>query len=178
MLESLVERHIARHGGDPEKSLSSLDLVVPSRSTLESLDDPDILESLSKLRADACADEPGPIPSGRARGATSDAETGGRFRIISLHDEGGLGCVFLARDGEVNRDVALKQMKEEIAADPQLRARFVFEAEITGNLEHPGIVPVYGKGEYSDGRPVLRDAVYPRRQRSKSRWIDFTKTRL
>ena len=44
-------------------------------------------------------------------------------------------------------------MKEDIAADPQLRARFVFEAEITGNLGHPGIVPVYGKGEYSDGRP-------------------------
>ena len=44
-------------------------------------------------------------------------------------------------------------MKDDIAADPQLRARFVFEAEITGNLEHPGIVPVYGKGESTDGRP-------------------------
>ena len=81
-------------------------------------------------------------------------ETGGRFRILKLHDEGGLGSIFLARDGEVNREVALKQMKkDDIAADPQLRARFVFEAEITGNLEHPGIVPVYGKGESTDGRP-------------------------
>src|SRR5277367_6479324 len=48
VLESLVERHIARHGGDPEKSLSSIELIVPSRSTLESLDDPDIRQSLSK----------------------------------------------------------------------------------------------------------------------------------
>ena len=46
-----------------------------------------------------------------------------------------------------------KRMKEEIAFEPQSRARFIFEAEITGNLEHPGIVPVYGKGEYADGRP-------------------------
>ena len=86
---------------------------------------------------------------GRATGTDAD----GRFQIVSLHDEGGLGCVFLARDVEVNREVALKQLKEEIAADDQSRARFVFEAEITGNLEHPGIVPVYGKGEYADGRP-------------------------
>ena len=47
VLESLVERHIARHGGDPEKSLSSVELIVPSRSTLESLDDPDIQQSVS-----------------------------------------------------------------------------------------------------------------------------------
>ena len=48
-------------------------------------------------------------------GAT-DRESGGRFRIIRLHDEGGLGSVFLAHDGEVNREVALKQLKEEIAS--------------------------------------------------------------
>ena len=51
VLESLVERHIARHGGDPERSLSSLELIVPSRSTLESLEDPDIRQSLGKLGA-------------------------------------------------------------------------------------------------------------------------------
>ena len=69
---------------------------------------------------------------------------------------------------EVNREVALKQLKEEIASDRQSRARFVFEAEITGNLEHPGIVPVYGKGEYC-GRPALLcHAVHSRRQ-SQSR---------
>jgi hypothetical protein len=39
------------------------------------------------------------------------------------------------------------------ADDPYSRARFVLEAEITGNLEHPGIVPVYGLGSDGDGRP-------------------------
>jgi eukaryotic-like serine/threonine-protein kinase len=152
-LENLIERHIARHGGDAEKSLSSLELIVPSRSTFESLDDPDISLSLSKLamtktRFDDAADS----ERTDSRGDTGEG-TDGRFRIIRLHDEGGLGSVYLARDGEVNRDVALKRMKEDIAGDPQLKARFVFEAEITGNLEHPGIVPVYGKGQYADGRP-------------------------
>ena len=42
--------------------------------------------------------------------------------------------------------------------------RFLLEAEITGGLEHPGIVPVYGLGTYADGRPLLRHAVHPGRQ--------------
>jgi eukaryotic-like serine/threonine-protein kinase len=149
-LEILVERHIAHHGGDPEKSLSAVDVVGSARATLESLCDPDIHESLSKLGSTHEDVAERNDPDGTISWRTAAGEPGGRFRILHLHDQGGLGNVFKARDCEVNRDVALK---EEIATDPQSRARFVFEAEITGNLEHPGIVPLYGKGEYSDGRP-------------------------
>jgi hypothetical protein len=39
------------------------------------------------------------------------------------------------------------------ADDPISRQRFLLEAEVTGGLEHPGIVPVYGLGTYGDGRP-------------------------
>ncbi len=80
-------------------------------------------------------------------------DSNGRFRLLRLHDRGGLGEVFVALDRELNREVALKQMQERHADDPQLRARFVVEAEVTGGLEHPGIVPVYGMGTYPDGRP-------------------------
>ena len=59
----------------------------------------------------------------------------------------------MALDGELNREVALKQILEKHADDPISRARFLLEAEVTGGLEHPGIVPVYGLGAYSDGRP-------------------------
>ncbi len=69
------------------------------------------------------------------------------------HKEGGLGAVFIAHDTEVNRRVALKEIKRKQVDDPASRARFVFEASVTGRLEHPGIVPVYGLGTYSDGRP-------------------------
>jgi serine/threonine protein kinase/tetratricopeptide (TPR) repeat protein len=64
-----------------------------------------------------------------------------------------LGAVFVAMDAEVNREVALKQILDRHADDPTSRSRFLLEAEITGGLEHPGIVPVYGLGIYSDGRP-------------------------
>jgi serine/threonine-protein kinase len=49
--------------------------------------------------------------------------------------------------------VALKQILDRHADDPSSRARFVLEAEVTGSLEHPGIVPVYGLGHSPDGRP-------------------------
>ncbi|MFO0952091.1 MAG: protein kinase [Isosphaeraceae bacterium] len=53
----------------------------------------------------------------------------------------------------MQREVALKQIREEQADDPVNRQKFLLEAEITGGLEHPGIVPVYGLGVYGDGRP-------------------------
>ena len=54
---------------------------------------------------------------------------------------------------ELNREVALKEIRPLFADEPRHRSRFVFEAEITGGLEHPGIVPVYGLGHTPDGRP-------------------------
>lgn len=80
-------------------------------------------------------------------------ESGSRFRIVRFLDEGGLGNVWIARDLELHREVALKDIKPECADDVDVRNRFVTEAEITGKLEHPGIVPVYGLGRSDDGRP-------------------------
>ena len=54
---------------------------------------------------------------------------------------------------ELHREVALKQILDHHADDPTSRQRFLMEAEITGGLEHPGIVPVYGLGAYAGGRP-------------------------
>src|SRR5204863_4117975 len=81
---------------------------------------------------------------------TSDGQ---RFRVLRPHARGGLGAVFVALDSELNREVALKQILDHHADDPVSRQRFLIEAEITGGLEHPGIVPVYGLGTYGDGRP-------------------------
>jgi len=76
-----------------------------------------------------------------------------RFLIVRLIGRGGIGEVFVARDEELRRDVALKQIQGQHAADPRSRARFLREAEVTGGLEHPGIVPVHGLGTGPDGRP-------------------------
>ena len=78
---------------------------------------------------------------------------GQRFRVLRPHARGGLGAVFVALDAELHREVALKQIVDSHADDPVSRRRFLLEAEITGGLEHPGIVPVYGLGTYADGRP-------------------------
>ncbi len=75
------------------------------------------------------------------------------YRPLWLHATGGLGEIFGAIDTELHRQVALKQMQDGHAKNRSSRDRFVAEAEITGNLEHPGIVPVYGLGAGPGGRP-------------------------
>ncbi|MBI5759268.1 MAG: protein kinase, partial [Planctomycetales bacterium] len=87
----------------------------------------------------------GPVPQPRAAAQ--------RFRPLRAHAKGGLGQVWLAQDEELHRPVALKEILKFHADDVESRARFVMEAEITGGLEHPGIVPVYSLGAYQDGRP-------------------------
>src|SRR5687767_6202437 len=83
----------------------------------------------------------------------AESPLGERFRKLRPHARGGLGEVFVARDEQLSREVALKQMLPHYTKSAACRERFVREAEITGGLEHPGIVPVYGLGTCSDGRP-------------------------
>ena len=78
---------------------------------------------------------------------------GHRFQITQFHRAGGLGQVWIARDREISRNVALKEIKPEYADLPALRRRFMMEAEVTGKLEHPGVVAVYGSGQLHGGRP-------------------------
>ncbi len=80
-------------------------------------------------------------------------DVGSRYRPLWLHASGGLGDIFAAHDTELHRRVALKQMQPGHAENASSRDRFVAEAEITSNLEHPGIVPVYGRGAGADGLP-------------------------
>lgn len=89
-------------------------------------------------------------------GQPAQRETGappGAFQRIRLHARGGLGQVSVARDGSLNREVALKEIRPEFAGDELSRRRFLSEAEITGQLEHPGIVPVYSLQLDDDGNP-------------------------
>src|SRR5205823_5252544 len=75
------------------------------------------------------------------------------YRPLILHARGGLGEVFVALDEELQREVALKSIKPDRAEDPDCQRRFLLEAAITGRLEHPGVVPVYGLVRGEDGRP-------------------------
>jgi serine/threonine-protein kinase len=66
-----------------------------------------------------------------------------RYALTRLHAQGGIGRVWLARDDSLGREVALKELLPERSGDPKVWGRFLTEAKITGQLEHPGIVPVY-----------------------------------
>lgn len=76
-----------------------------------------------------------------------------RYRFLSEHARGGLGKVSRAFDEELKREVALKEIQERYGADRESQRRFVTEAEVTGQLEHPGVVPVYSLGRNEKGRP-------------------------
>ncbi|MDB2686890.1 serine/threonine-protein kinase [Mariniblastus sp.] len=78
-----------------------------------------------------------------------------RFKILRHLASGGLGHVSVADDEELEREVAVKEMRAEYAKDPDARRRFELEALITGGLEHPGVVPVYGFGKKVDGSPYI-----------------------
>lgn len=79
---------------------------------------------------------------------------GERFTRLRRHADGGLGRVYLARDEQLGRQVALKEILPQRADDPTVRYRFLKEAEITGQLAHPGIVPIYALEQDRAQRPV------------------------
>jgi serine/threonine-protein kinase len=154
VLAELVQEHLDQHGRDPERSLAVLAVGPAVREQLEHVPDLDLQASLLYLGL-ATTDEGGDQGESTAswddESSITDAE--GHFRIVRFHDRGGLGEVYVARDQQLHRIVALKRIKLDHATDHENKARFVVEAEITGRLEHPGIVPVYGLGTFDDGRP-------------------------
>jgi serine/threonine protein kinase len=75
-----------------------------------------------------------------------------RFTILDEIRVGGMGVVYLGWDHDCNRHVAIKKILPEFRSDPMVQARFHVEAELTADLEHPGIIPIYGRGLDSDGQ--------------------------
>lgn len=97
---------------------------------------------------------PGAAPAVRGDRPGPDGGADGRYEICRLHAQGGLGEVFLARDLELERQVAVKRIRTELTEHPEIQSRFLREAKLTGALEHPGIVPIYGLLRQADGRPL------------------------
>jgi tetratricopeptide (TPR) repeat protein/tRNA A-37 threonylcarbamoyl transferase component Bud32 len=150
LLEMLVDEHVKAHGGDPARSLQALSSIGPVAEDLGKFADPDIQASVGHLKTVVPADS----FATRAPDALGQPTSwNGRFRVVRPHASGGLGVVSVAMDDELDREVAFKEIKEQFADEDGKRARFVLEAEITGKLEHPGIIPIYGLGHDPTGRP-------------------------
>jgi serine/threonine protein kinase len=84
-------------------------------------------------------------PNGAQEASAVDYRPKGRDRytLTRLHARGGIGQVWVARDQDLGREVALKELLPGWADHEAFKGRFLEEAKITGQLEHPGVVPVY-----------------------------------
>jgi tetratricopeptide (TPR) repeat protein/tRNA A-37 threonylcarbamoyl transferase component Bud32 len=147
-LETLVQEHLQAHGNDAGRSLAAIDSIESVQEELRQLGDAEIgavLDRVHVLRDGH--DETLIMPPDTPVSASL------RFRILRPHAQGGLAQVSVAWDEELRREVAFKELLQRHADDPEYRSRLVLEAKVTASLEHPGIVPVYGFGQYADGRP-------------------------
>jgi eukaryotic-like serine/threonine-protein kinase len=133
-VERLLERKLAHRQGQVAESLAAA-AGEEVRRVLAALDDPEIQSTLARM----------PQAGGHVLLSTVafDDESRERYTLTRLHAQGGIGRVWLARDVDLGREVALKELRPERAENPEVWARFLQEARITGQLEHPGIVPVY-----------------------------------
>ena len=78
----------------------------------------------------------------------------GRYRLIEVIGEGGMGKVYKAHDTVIDRHVAVKVLSTELAAEPGFRERFRREAHTAARLTEPHIIPIHDTGEV-DGRLYL-----------------------
>jgi tetratricopeptide (TPR) repeat protein len=137
-IEKRMERVLKRHGGDVRASLGAV-AGAEARDAIRMADAPEVRKSLSGL----------PPAAGYVLLETMAPPTElqrARYTLSRLHAQGGLGKVWLARDHDLNREVALKEIQPEAAAHPETWRRFLKEAQVTGQLEHPNIIPVYELG--------------------------------
>ena len=151
LLDQLVNEHVEAHGGDAEQSLAAADAEAEMRREWRRLVEPGT-EVMSGDFFPAGNGAEGPLEATQFAWI-APAQHNSRFTVLRPHAKGGLGQVSVALDRELNREVALKEIRPEQADNQENQARFIVEAEITGRLEHPGVVPVYGLGRDAQGRP-------------------------
>ena len=148
-LKRLTDIYLRRNDGDPRQSLRELTVkgLADAKAELEHIDDADLARSVATLPHDDLATIPPTVGQSTNHGS--------RFRTLGplAGGRGGMGVISVALDNELGRQVALKQIRSDRAHESAYQTKFRAEAEITGNLEHPSIVPIYGLGEDVLGRP-------------------------
>jgi serine/threonine protein kinase len=153
-LDALFERFASGQDGRPgtiDPTMFAAWLASQGRITPEQLRD--VLTSMSVAYSPA-----GPMmPQGE------------RFRLLGVLGRGAMGEVHIARDRALNRNVAVKRLAGKLVAEQRSMSRFVTEVQVTAQLDHPGIVPVYAYEVGSDGVPQY--AMKLVRGRTLDAWI-------
>lgn len=149
LLAELVEQAVRASGGDSAKALASLG----GREAVER-------SFGASVRFTPKGDVvPGNSAADAVWSLSAVDEFPGRYTEGSLHSQGGMGRILVVHDRHLGRDIALKELLSDRAPDSPLRVstpdlmRFVREARITGQLEHPSVIPIYEVGRRTDGSP-------------------------
>ncbi len=113
--------------------------------------------TVSKVLLPDSGSEHGGSPIVAPSSAHAKVKPSGRdkYRIVGEIARGGMGVILKGHDADLGRDVALKVLDQELAKNPAIVSRFVEEAQIGGQLQHPGIVPVYELGVMADEAPYF-----------------------
>jgi serine/threonine protein kinase/tetratricopeptide (TPR) repeat protein len=107
------------------------------------------------LRDTEATTVPGPVAEPAATSVAGPAARIEKYKLFGEIARGGMGAVLRGRDLDLGRDLAVKVLLESHRDKPDLVKRFVEEAQIGGQLQHPGIVPVYELGAFADSRPYF-----------------------
>jgi serine/threonine protein kinase len=169
-----LERKVTRYGGNVHATLDAL-ADWGARDAIRNISDPYIRQSLNSLSHEAR-----PVATSTETLVDPAIQATARYTLNRVFTEGGLGRVWLANDHDLNREVALKEIRPEHAKDPVALRRFLTEAQVTGQLEHPNIVPVYELSRRTeDNQPfytmrfirgrTLREAIAEYHQHARSR---------
>jgi tetratricopeptide (TPR) repeat protein len=98
---------------------------------------------------------PEPVIHSTARECPTESIRGDRLRLLEVIARGGMGVIHRGRDPDLNRDVAVKVLREQHGDHAELVRRFIAEAQIAGQLQHPGVVPIHELGVFADRRPYF-----------------------
>ena len=109
------------------------------------------------LRDTEIENGPGPILKPSSPEMPEPSERPEKYQIFGEIARGGMGAVLRGRDVDLGRDLAVKVLLESHMEKPELVRRFVEEAQINGQLQHPGVVPVYELGNVRRPSPLLHD---------------------
>jgi serine/threonine-protein kinase len=96
-----------------------------------------------------------PSAAGASSGSDVPTELGGRYDVHGEIARGGMGVVYRARDRILQRDLAIKVLLPAFADQPEIARRFLEEAQVAAQLQHPAIVPIHEMGTLPDGRPFF-----------------------
>ena len=167
------ERRFGSDSGTIDLDINDADLsrdgrTLPLNHDTERITD-ERIEMMTRQWADSAADSASPltslktktkagkgdstlvIPERIFRGADEKVAKKADYDLLEILGEGGMGVVYAARQASVDRTVAVKMLKSDSARERVVRRKFLSEAVVTGDLEHPNIVPIYDVGAREDG---------------------------